>query len=272
MTRGVPNSPERYDLAHKLRAEGLAVKQVAEQMALPYSTVKEWLSTRGRRPGSGANALQLRDLLLMHPLEIIDSAEAYAYVLGLYLGDGHITQAPRTFRLCIYQDGAHMNLANLAQQEIKRALNRLNPSVYPPTTGLTGGNCAVISVHSQLLPILFPQHGPGRKSKRKIELVPWQVAITAEFPAALIRGLIHSDGCRYLNKVKGPKGKFYYYPSYDFSNRSEDIHEIFRQHCMMVGVTSRRNGHHTAVTQRSSVSRLDELQCYKHIRQLEIAN
>jgi hypothetical protein len=45
--------------------------------------------------------------------------------------------------------------------------------------------------------------------------------------------LIHSDGCRVLNRVG--KGE-YAYPRYLFSNRSEDIRRIFREACDSVGV------------------------------------
>jgi hypothetical protein len=59
------------------------------------------------------------------------------------------------------------------------------------------------------------------------ELEPWQREITTEFPQELLRGLIHSDGCRTMNrfKTKLPSGRVaaYQYPRYFFSNLSEDI-------------------------------------------------
>ena len=36
---------------------------------------------------------------------------------------------------------------------------------------------------------LFPQHGPGRKHQRRIELEPWQEWIVAEYPGDFARGL-----------------------------------------------------------------------------------
>jgi hypothetical protein len=82
-------------------------------------------------------------------------------------------------------------------------------------------------------PCVFPQHGPGMKHQRRIELAAWQASIIAEQPTSLLRGLIHSDGCRVINRVG--KGK-YAYPRYLFSNRSEDIRRIFREACDSVGV------------------------------------
>jgi hypothetical protein len=65
---------------------------------------------------------------------------------------------------------------------------------------------------------LFPQHGPGRKHERKIELTGWQQDLVDLDPRPLLRGLLHSDGCRVLNWVKGTP-----YPRYHFSNVSPDI-------------------------------------------------
>jgi len=41
---------------------------------------------------------------------------------------------------------------------------------------------------SNAWPCLFPQHGPGRKHERKIELAPWQEAIVDREPEQFIRG------------------------------------------------------------------------------------
>lgn len=48
-------------------------------------------------------------------------------------------------------------------------------------------------------------------------MVDWQPAIVDEHPQPLIRGLIHSDGWRGLNRVT-VKGREYAYPRYQFSN------------------------------------------------------
>jgi hypothetical protein len=55
----------------------------------------------------------------------------------------------------------------------------------------------------------LPQHGPGRKHKRAIVLRPWQQIILERAPHAFLRGLIHSDGCRTVNRfrTKLPSGR-----------------------------------------------------------------
>lgn len=68
----------------------------------------------------------------------------------------------------------------------------------------------------------FPQHGPGRKHLRSIILSDWQLDLTHAHPGALIRGLIHSDGCRVLNRfrTKLPSGRVaeYEYVRYSWPN------------------------------------------------------
>jgi hypothetical protein len=53
--------------------------------------------------------------------------------------------------------------------------------------------CVVVNASWKHWPCLFPQHGPGKKHLRTIELVPWQREIAGKEPGRLLRGLIHSD-------------------------------------------------------------------------------
>jgi hypothetical protein len=95
------------------------------------------------------------------------------------------------------------------------------------------------------------------KHTRRIALEPWQMQTCARHPQRLLRGLIHSDGCRSLNRIRG-HGKTYVYPRYEFSNRSEDIRAIFCEYCDRVGVEWRRMNRWTiSVARRDSVARMD---------------
>ena len=77
-------------------------------------------------------------------------------------------------------------------------------------------------------------------------------------PQQFLRGLIHSDGCRFINTVRhGPK--VYKYPRYNFSNRSDDIRRIFCDACDLLGIEWRvMNAWNISVARRASVARLDE--------------
>jgi hypothetical protein len=94
----------------------------------------------------------------------------------------------------------------------------------------------VIGCYSKQWPTLFPQHGPGRKHQRKIELAPWQQEIVDDYPREFLRGLIHSDGCRVLNRVNGKD-----YPRYFFTQVSDDIRRIFTDTCDRLGIRWRQN-------------------------------
>ncbi len=92
-------------------------------------------------------------------------------------------------------------------------------------------------------------------------LEPWQTAIALdEHPGPFIRGLIHSDGCRTINRVRGANGNTYEYPRYMFSNRSDDIRGMFAAACDRLDIESRRmNRWNQSVNDRESVRRLDEI-------------
>jgi len=102
---------------------------------------------------------------------------------------------------------------------------------------------------------VFPQHGPGVKHRRTIRLEPWQQQIIGRYPRQLLRGLIHSDGCRVINRVQRRK---YAYPRYFFTNTSTDILQIFCDTCDALGIRHRYTKPTTiSVARRSDVAALD---------------
>jgi intein-encoded DNA endonuclease-like protein len=106
--------------------------------------------------------------------------------------------------------------------------------------------------------LLFPQHGPGLKHERRIELEPWQREITHAYPREFIRGLINSDGCRFTNPVRHGD-RLYTYPRYLFSNVSEDIKRLFCEHLDLLGIAWRRLGaKNISVARCEAVAALDE--------------
>jgi hypothetical protein len=93
-----------------------------------------------------------------------------------------------------------------------------------------------IGCYSKLWPLMFPRYGPGRKHERKIELAPWQQEIVERHPKEFLRGLIHSDGCRVLNRVNGKD-----YPRHFFSQVSDDIRRLFCDACRRLGIVYTHN-------------------------------
>jgi hypothetical protein len=175
----------------------------------------------------------------------------YAYLLGLYLGDGHIVVTKRgVYRFSVFQDQRYRGLI----AECRLAMARVRSGGRLPGRRFHDGAAEVYSYWKHW-PCLFPQHGPGRKHDRPIRLAAWQEEIVIRNPDPLLRGLIHSDGCRVLNTVKG-----HVYPRYQFSNRSEDIRAIFCRACDLSGTRWRQSNAETiSVSRRPDVRRLDTI-------------
>jgi hypothetical protein len=126
----------------------------------------------------------------------------------------------------------------------------------------SGVACTYVKSVSKHRPCLFPQHGPGRKHERRIELESWQQEIVDRHPGDFARGLFHSDGCRLINRVRRPvKGgdRSYEYPRYLLVSRSADIHRLCGEALDRLGVAWRFSKPTTiSVARREAVARLDE--------------
>jgi hypothetical protein len=142
--------------------------------------------------------------------------------------------------------------------ECEAAMSLVMPSNRVRVTRRAGDGAVDVGVYSQHWPCLFPQHGPGHKHRRDIELVDWQRTLADRYPHRFLRGLIHSDGCRAINTIKHPN-KTYSYPSYQFGNRSADIRAIFCEYCDKLGIEWRQmNRFNISVARAESVARMDE--------------
>ena len=118
--------------------------------------------------------------------------------------------------------------------------------------------CSELAAYWNHWPCLFPQHGPGRKHERPIVLEQWQRDLVADHPWELLRGLIHSDGCRSLNTIRRGD-KTYAYPRYFFSNESTDIIGVFSGVLDQVGVRWRMcRPNLVAVSRRADVALMDD--------------
>ncbi|HSV37444.1 MAG TPA: hypothetical protein VLI04_01675 [Nocardioidaceae bacterium] len=112
-------------------------------------------------------------------------------------------------------------------------------------------------------PCLFPQHGPGRKHERSLELTEWQRQIIQEHPAAFLRGLFHSDGCRITNwttRVVDGETRRYEYGRWMFTNHSTDIMAWCQEALDLVGVRwTMPRWNCLSVATRVGVAYLDEV-------------
>jgi hypothetical protein len=185
---------------------------------------------------------------------------AYCYVLGLYLGDGHIVTRGRGATLRITLDALYQKII----EEAVCALKRVFPGTPVQTYAWGEARSEILQVSHPGIRPAFPQHGPGRKHTRRILLSGWQRDLTTRYPHALLRGLIHSDGSRTINRFRTrlPSGRVteYAYPRYFFTNVSSDIRAIFCEHCELLGIRwTQSNARNISVSNRPSVAILDRI-------------
>lgn len=250
--------PERVAEVLQLRKAGLNLSEISRRTGVSRTAIRDWASgrvPRGRMrtrgsvscPTCGHDRHRLGEL-----------PAAYVYLLGVYLGDGCISRHPRNvFRLRISLDLRYPRIvdettraiAALApHNKISRLKRRSNYVDRPETTHIELG------CYSKSWPCLFPQHGPGKKHNRPIELATWQENLVARYPEQLLRGLIHSDGCRFINTGSGG----WRCPRYVFSNLSDDIRGIFCKACEIVGLHYTTAPRTVYVSRKAEVAQMDE--------------
>jgi hypothetical protein len=258
VAKGIPHSPEIVLEALDLRERGRTISDVAAALHVPRPTVALWF--RGGLPREVRHRLAgwpaTRPCARCGGLDHCAAPEpiAYAYLLGVYLGDGCLGQYDRTVSLSIACDAQYDEII----EEIRTAIGLVVPGKKTSVWRRPGTRCSTIRAYGKAWLCLFPQHGRGRKHHRRIALAAWQQEIVGAHPEPFIRGLIHTDGWRGLNKVF-VKGHHYAYPRYQFSSRSDDIRRLFTDACDRIGVAWRPWGRwHISIARREAVARLDE--------------
>jgi hypothetical protein len=239
---------EEVRAVEALGAQGLNASEVARRTGIARSTVRHWIA--GNLPGAAAHGACPRcggphDLASLPPA-------TYAYAFGMYLGDGCILKHPRgVWRLEITLDDKYPAIV----MECANAIAALLPDKRVAVVANHGrGRFVVVRSYSKAWPCLFPQHGPGRKHERHIALEPWQERIVDAQPERFVRGLLHSDGCRVLNRVNGKA-----YPRYHFTQVSDDIRRLFCRSLQRLAIDYTWNdARNVSIARRASVARLDE--------------
>jgi hypothetical protein len=246
------------DTALRLSEVGILDQENARICDVSVAAIRHWRSGRRRGPRRGpySPATDRRAACPRCHGRELDEA-AYAYLLGLYLGDGHITRGRRdVFALSIACCDDWPGLMAAA----RRAMSDVMPTSSVFCVHYQG--CTMVKSASKHWPCLFPQHGPGRKHTRKIELAQWQDVIVGKYPGEFARGLFHSDGWRGVNRVRGRLAtgdRWYEYPRYLFENHSKDILRLCGEILDQLGVAWRFSRPTTiSVARREAVARLDE--------------
>ncbi|MFJ5528409.1 transcriptional regulator [Streptomyces sp. NPDC093261] len=246
-----------YDMGTRKRAlalvaEGRSLNSVSRETGISRYAIRSWRTHGETGPRAGNPCPRCQDVPRSP-----EAPAAYAYLLGLYLGDGCISPHRRgVYFLRVVLDRAWPGIIDACEE----AMRAVRPSNSVFRVGRQG--CIAVSSSSKHWPCLFPQHGPGKKHERRIALEPWQQDVVDAHPWEFIRGLIHSDGCRTTNwttRLVDGERRRYEYPRYFFSNLSRDIVQLFTDTLDRIGVEWRlANARNISVARKASVALLDE--------------
>ncbi|MFH9675778.1 transcriptional regulator [Streptomyces sp. NPDC017405] len=249
-----------YDIGTRERAvalvaQGRSLSSVSRETGISRYAIRSWQTRIEPVERAGKPCPRFRE----EPGPPQDQP-AYAYLLGLYLGDGCISAHRRgVYFLRVVLDTAWPGIIEACEAAVRAV--RPDNSVFR----VRRQGCVAVSSASKHWPCLFPQHGPGKKHERPIVLEPWQWAIVRDRPWEFVRGLVHSDGCRVTNwttRTVAGERKRYEYPRYFFCNKSDDIRGLFTDALDLVGVewtTLARGGapFTVSVARRASVALMD---------------
>jgi hypothetical protein len=154
---------------------GVTSREISRLTGVPERTVAHW-----RRGDRRSVAAAPRPSASCPRCDRQTLNSSYAYLLGMFLGDGHISIAQRTACLWIYCADAWPGI----QKEVQQAITAVIPSTSVSVAQRTG--CIAVKSFTKHRLCLFPQHGPGMKHTRPIVLEPWQEELvgahTGEFP------------------------------------------------------------------------------------------
>ena len=264
--------------ALELVGAGLNDCQISRRLDIPRGTIRDWRHAAEKNPGHRTvHATGHRSELVVAstnpggtcdgscnaPEFALQDRRAYFYLLGQYLGDGHISSHGKgVFRLRIACSWDYPGIS----VEVADAMITVSGRLEAPAT--EGIGCSYVNTYWKHWPCVFPQHGHGRKHERLIALRSWQLPTGVIEHEELVRGLIHSDGCRFVNSVnrKLANGiKRYEYTRYVFTNASSDIRNIFTASLEALDIDWRQmNKRNVSIARRESVARLDTFVGPKH--------
>ncbi len=224
---------EEYYKILELWESGCSKQHIEFTLDIPLGTIRDCIKKYGTLKNLQENKAEASKSTPAPILERICNPEnaliqeAYAYALGMYLGDGYIVKNTRIYYLRITLDTRYPQII----EHCKTCIQLLLPDNKVNILYSKRGNwCEVISTY-KFWPEIFPQHGSGYKHDRAIELADWQRIIIDRYPIAFFRGLYHSDGSRFSNVINGKD-----YPRYQFTQISNDIRQLFCYTCDLLGL------------------------------------
>ncbi len=161
---------------------------------------------RGGRCGTGVSTLRTdppgcgRSICLRcwQPTSLVHFTPAdYAELLGLYLGDGHVTEMARAQRLRLMLDAKYR-----ASSKRRRSWPAGRPENRSAAQFPHEGRMVTLHSYHRHWTCLFPQPAQARRTIDRSSSSPGSERSSPR-PVALLRGWIRSDGCVFINRTEG---------------------------------------------------------------------
>lgn len=228
------HSQSDRDNVIRLFEEGKNKCEISRLTGIHRATLKDWIFAYQK----GIIKLAYQHDPQEYLNEFLQSEEkrkAYSFVLGLYLCDGYISQYKTHRAECIRM----FNDVKYEQDTLEWANNLqiLFPENKVSIRKLKS-NCREVKTYSKRLSLLFPQVGKKCKHERKLIFTEWQMDIIKQYPKEFIRACFQSDGCVFTHTVNN-----YKYKRYSFTNKSEDIIDLFLFCLKQVGIEKEKYLH-----------------------------
>lgn len=237
---------------------GLSDYKVSEKLGISRPNIQRW---RKQYFSNSSKMMKRKEILEASALKRYGDpnnmdvtklpSDSYAYILGMYLGDGCLSKSTkcRTCTLYITQNREYDIVVNDCLNHLKNLMKEFD--IEPTVVYRKNSKACDIKINSVYTLKLFPQHGEGLKHDRKINLEDWQWTHVEKEPWMFIKGLMHSDGSKYFDKYNS---KWHW----QFTNRSEDIKDILCQVCDTVGLQWTRCKQNVSFYKSESVIMLNE--------------
>ena len=232
----------------QLFGKGLSDYEIGRRTGISRSSVQRW-RTKGVPRRGRSRPLEWRP----------PDPCSYSYLLGIYLGDGYLSKASTPSPVLeISLDPQYPGIVDECLAAIQCTVETKPRSL--PTNDPERRSDSLGRGESPLAAGL-PSARAGKKHERAIALANWQQDLVDRFPRQFLRGFIHADGSRVVNRFQvslasGPRD--YAYPRYFFTNLSRDIQRLFCDSCEQMGIRwTRSSVKNISVADRRSVALLD---------------
>jgi len=163
--------------------EHLSTRQIAQLLGVGHTKIVRTLESVPKRTKSEAARLRFR----YEPFQLHGSPEYLAYLIGVYLGDGHLAQCERTELLDIACDIKYQKMLNRIANLVTQVFGK-SPSVIIDKNS----NCAHVRLYGTGISSILG-FKPLPKKQQNLRIPDW-IKLEKSTSQQCLRGLFETDG------------------------------------------------------------------------------